>query len=49
MVKARIEDMPLEDEDQEKFDWEKFDLAKVGWDKLLLKALKVFVPVTKNE
>jgi len=49
VVKARIEDMPLEDEDQEKFDWEIFDLAKVGWDRLLLKALKVFVPVTKNE
>jgi len=54
VVKARIEDMPLDKEPEEKFDWfgidwEKFDLSKVGWDKVLLKALKVFVPATPKE
>jgi len=50
VVKARIEEFGQNlEEEVNKFDWEKFDLTKYEWSKILLQALKVFVPVTPKE
>jgi len=53
VVKARIEDMPLQEdvvEEKWKVDLlDSFGVSKVDWNDFLLQALKVFVPVTQKE